>query len=125
MRSLFIFASLLFALNVNVQVYLTNTDTLTDADTLYLSSARQELGQITSFQINITNLSGTTSFTAKPEGSMDNQKWVQLADSYTYTLGDTVTIIQTPETFSIYVRIRLESSGSQSTKVQGIYKVER
>lgn len=97
------------------------TDTLTNAATRNLSMKITGSNNVLTFQLNMTNISGTTAGTAFVQGSLDGVRFTTLKGTDTVTLSNSV-LVKTWEVarsnYSFY-QIHVIGTGTQSTQLKG------
>lgn len=106
-------------------------DTLTDAETKYIVTPQFTGDDVLSVQVLFTQLTGTAGGTATFEGSVDGVSYVPITDAVgvlkgypndtlTITDGAVTTWVLEKNNFYKY-RVKLEGTGTQSTKVETAY----
>lgn len=109
------------------RLYTFGLDTLTNADTIYLTFPRTVNDMDTYnfvWQVNLTNLSGTTAASAVVQESLfdDVDAWVNMD---TVAFSGTSTKLATGTLQGVRQRLRIISTGTQSTRLQAVVRYRR
>lgn len=116
------------SVNAQAAVRITSTDTLNDAETVYIALPTLTGGYYSiGIQAVVTKVSGTVGGTAIIQGSLDGANYVTIGSS-TLTFSDqavnTAVWSITPSTYQ-YHRVKFVSSGTQVSVPKVYYKLSK